>query len=88
MVTILDSGLMYSHYCKIQDYDEQWYQQFHIVVCGLDSVLARRWINNVLISLLQYDDGELDQVCTNCTIYIYVLLISLTISLPISLKLW
>lgn len=49
------------HYCKIQDFDDSWYQQFHLVVCGLDSVVARRWINSTLISLLQYEDGELDQ---------------------------
>ncbi|XP_061186301.1 NEDD8-activating enzyme E1 catalytic subunit-like [Saccostrea echinata] len=48
------------HYCKIQDFDESFYRQFHIVVCGLDSIVARRWINGMLISLLQYDDGELD----------------------------
>ena len=33
------------HYCKIQDYDDLFYRQFHVVVCGLDSILARRWIN-------------------------------------------
>lgn len=33
------------HYCKIQDYDETFYWQFHVVVCGLDSIVARRWIN-------------------------------------------
>lgn len=31
------------------------------MVCGLDSVVARRWINGMLTSLLQFDDdGELD----------------------------
>ncbi|KAK5650751.1 hypothetical protein RI129_001780 [Pyrocoelia pectoralis] len=49
------------HYCKIQDYDETFYRQFHIVVCGLDSIVARRWINGMLISLLNYEDGTLDQ---------------------------
>ncbi|XP_039291027.1 NEDD8-activating enzyme E1 catalytic subunit [Nilaparvata lugens] len=50
------------HYCKIQDFDESFYRQFHIVVCGLDSIVARRWINGMLISLLNYDDdGDLDQ---------------------------
>ena len=49
------------HYCKIQDFDESFYKQFHIVVSGLDSVVARRWINGMLISLLKYEDGELDQ---------------------------
>ena len=33
------------HFCKIQDYDESFYRKFHIIVCGLDSIVARRWIN-------------------------------------------
>lgn len=48
------------HFCKIQDYDEEFYRQFHIIVCGLDSIVARRWINGMLISMLNYDDGVLD----------------------------
>ncbi|XP_063360241.1 NEDD8-activating enzyme E1 catalytic subunit [Cydia amplana] len=51
-----------AHHCTIQDMDEGFYRQFHIVVCGLDSVVARRWLNGMLMSLLQYnDDGTLDQ---------------------------
>ncbi|KAI2659347.1 NEDD8-activating enzyme E1 catalytic subunit [Labeo rohita] len=34
--------------------------EFHIVVCGLDSVVARRWMNGMLLSLLIYEDGVLD----------------------------
>lgn len=50
------------HFCKIQDYDESFYRKFHIVVCGLDSLVARRWINGMILSLLVYeDDGSLDQ---------------------------
>lgn len=50
------------YFKKIQDFDEAFYRNFHIVVCGLDSIVARRWINGMLISLLTYsDDGELDQ---------------------------
>uniref|UniRef100_A0A1B6K7X0 NEDD8-activating enzyme E1 catalytic subunit n=1 Tax=Homalodisca liturata TaxID=320908 RepID=A0A1B6K7X0_9HEMI len=50
------------HFKKIQDYDESFYRQFHIVISGLDSVVARRWINGMLLSLLCYDEnGELDQ---------------------------
>lgn len=50
------------HFCKIQDYDESFYSTFHIIVCGLDSIVARRWINGMLLSLLKYDDnGELDE---------------------------
>jgi len=49
------------HYCKIQDYGEDFYRGFNIVVCGLDSIVARRWINGMLLNLLQYDDdGNLD----------------------------
>lgn len=52
----------YSHYAKIQDFDSSFYSQFHIIVCGLDSIVARRWINGMLISMLSYDDeGHLDQ---------------------------
>ena len=50
------------HNCKIQDFDEDFYRGFHLVVCGLDSIVARRWINGMLISMLEYDDnGELDK---------------------------
>ncbi|KAL4707608.1 hypothetical protein ACJJTC_002974 [Scirpophaga incertulas] len=51
-----------AHHCAIQDLDEGFYRQFHIVVCGLDSIVARRWLNGMLMSLLQYnDDRSLDQ---------------------------
>ena len=50
------------HNCKIQDFDEDFYREFHLVVCGLDSIVARRWINGMLISMLEFDDdGELDR---------------------------
>ncbi|XP_046835883.1 NEDD8-activating enzyme E1 catalytic subunit [Vespa crabro] len=49
------------HCCKIQMKDEAFYRQFHIVISGLDSIVARRWINGMLLSLLVYEDGELDR---------------------------
>ncbi|KAK2142311.1 hypothetical protein LSH36_971g00031 [Paralvinella palmiformis] len=50
------------HFTKIQDFDSSFYRQFHIVVCGLDSIIARRWINGMLVSLLKYnDDNTVDQ---------------------------
>ncbi len=54
-----------SHFKKIQDMDLDFYRSFNIVVCGLDSILARRWINGLLLSLLEYDEetNTLDQ-CT------------------------
>ncbi|XP_017472221.1 PREDICTED: nedd8-activating enzyme E1 catalytic subunit [Rhagoletis zephyria] len=49
------------HFSKIQDFDESFYSQFHIIVCGLDSIVARRWINGMLISMLDYnEDGSVD----------------------------
>ncbi|CAH3020506.1 unnamed protein product [Porites evermanni] len=50
------------HFKKIQDYDADFYRGFHLIVCGLDSIVARRWINGMVLSLLEYDeDGTLDQ---------------------------
>lgn len=49
------------HFCKIQDFDEDFYRQFNIVICGLDSIIARRWINAMLVSLLVFEDDTLDQ---------------------------
>ncbi|TNN12994.1 NEDD8-activating enzyme E1 catalytic subunit isoform 6 [Schistosoma japonicum] len=43
------------HHKRIQDFDASFYQQFNAVVCGLDSLTARRWINSMLASLVQYD---------------------------------
>uniref|UniRef100_A0A3Q3SSM0 NEDD8-activating enzyme E1 catalytic subunit n=1 Tax=Mastacembelus armatus TaxID=205130 RepID=A0A3Q3SSM0_9TELE len=48
------------HFKKIQDLDDAFYRQFHIIVCGLDSVVARRWMNGMLLSLLVYEDRVLD----------------------------
>ena len=46
------------HNCKIQDFDEDFYMQFTLVICGLDSIEARRWINSTLISLVDNDNPE------------------------------
>ncbi|XP_063724551.1 NEDD8-activating enzyme E1 catalytic subunit-like isoform X2 [Symsagittifera roscoffensis] len=48
-----------AHFNKIEDLGPDFYERFHIVVCGLDSISARRWINQMLISLLKYSaDGK------------------------------
>lgn len=47
-----------SHHCAIQDKDEDFYLQFQIVICGLDSVEARRWINATLVNLVDWDDPQ------------------------------
>jgi len=46
---------------KIQDYDADFYQNFNIIIAGLDNVEARRWINALLCSLVEVDDaGEIE----------------------------
>ncbi|RAH72626.1 NEDD8-activating protein UBA3 [Aspergillus aculeatinus CBS 121060] len=43
---------------KIQDKDEDYYMQFKIVVCGLDSIEARRWINSTLVGMVDFENPE------------------------------
>ncbi|KAF5875438.1 putative nedd8-activating enzyme e1 catalytic subunit protein [Botrytis fragariae] len=46
------------HNCKIQDKDEEFYMQFSIVVCGLDSIEARRWINSKLVDMVDMENPD------------------------------
>lgn len=46
------------HNCKIQDFDEDFYMQFTLVVCGLDSIEARRWINATLVDMVDEENPE------------------------------
>ena len=32
--------------------------QFHIVICGLDSIEARRWINATLVNMVDEENPE------------------------------
>jgi NEDD8-activating enzyme E1 len=43
---------------KIQDKDEEYYKQFQIIICGLDSIEARRWINATLVGMVDEDDPD------------------------------
>lgn len=45
-----------AHCCKIQDFEPSFYANFSMVICGLDNLEARRWINNVLVSLNTFDE--------------------------------
>lgn len=45
-----------AHFCKIQDFDEEFYAQFAFIICGLDSIEARRWMNTLVMSI--YDPGD------------------------------
>lgn len=50
------------HHCAIQDKDLDFYRQFRIVICGLDSIQARRWINSTLVSMVRYEDDDATEV--------------------------
>ena len=42
------AGVTVTAYNKmIQEFGPDFYSQFHLVVCGLDSIKARRWIRSV-----------------------------------------
>jgi NEDD8-activating enzyme E1 len=43
---------------KIQDKDEDYYKQFMMVICGLDSIEARRWINATLVGMVDDEDPD------------------------------
>lgn len=46
------------HNNRIQDFDEDFYMQFTIVVCGLDSIEARRWINATLVNMVDDENSD------------------------------
>uniref|UniRef100_A0A0K0D0K9 NEDD8-activating enzyme E1 catalytic subunit n=1 Tax=Angiostrongylus cantonensis TaxID=6313 RepID=A0A0K0D0K9_ANGCA len=46
------------HNCRIEDKPPSFYRQFSLVICGLDSVSARRWINGMLCDLVVMEDGR------------------------------
>lgn len=49
------------HMGKIQDKDLEFYKSFNIIIAGLDNIEARRWLNSVVVGLVEFDeDGEPD----------------------------
>jgi ubiquitin-activating enzyme E1 C len=46
------------YYGAIQDKDEDYYMQFKIIICGLDSIEARRWINATLVEMVDPENME------------------------------
>ncbi len=53
------------HYCRIDDMPAEFYQEFTVIILGLDSLEARRWMNSMACSLLggQLHTG-LQYICT------------------------
>ncbi|XP_058753990.1 NEDD8-activating enzyme E1 catalytic subunit [Vicia villosa] len=46
------------HFCRIEDKDIEFYNDFSIIALGLDSIEARSYINNVACSFLEYDSDD------------------------------
>ncbi|GAM25530.1 hypothetical protein SAMD00019534_087050 [Acytostelium subglobosum LB1] len=47
--------------CRIQEKDDDYYRQFKVIIAGLDSIEARRWINGLLVNLVVKDnEGNID----------------------------
>lgn len=46
------------HFCRIEDKDIEFYNDFNIIVLGLDSIEARSYINSVACSFLEYDPDD------------------------------
>lgn len=47
------------YFGKIQDKPIEYYKQFDVVICGLDNIEARRWINATLVSMVDSDLNNL-----------------------------
>lgn len=44
------------YHANIMDFGPEFYRQFNLVVSGLDSIEARRWLNATLVDLVELDD--------------------------------
>ncbi|KAJ3694065.1 hypothetical protein LUZ60_009545 [Juncus effusus] len=46
------------HFCRIEDKEIEFYNNFDIIVLGLDSIEARSYINSVACGFLEYGEDE------------------------------
>ncbi|KAH1200704.1 NEDD8-activating enzyme E1 catalytic subunit [Glycine soja] len=46
------------HFCRIEDKEIEFYNDFSIIALGLDSIEARSYINTVACSFLEYDSDD------------------------------
>lgn len=45
------------HTDPIQNFDSEFYRNFNVIIAGLDNVEARRWINSMVHSLVEFDES-------------------------------
>merc|ERR1712004_475565 len=47
-----------AHYCAVQEIENpsQFYRNFDCIIAGLDSIQARRWMNSMVQSLVEFDE--------------------------------
>jgi len=63
------------YHCKrIQEFGIDFYDQFHIIIGGLDNVEARRWMNATLHSMVQFDENK-KPIMTSVKVFFLVNLI-------------
>ena len=41
-----------------QNYDEEFYKQFHVIIGGLDNIEARRWINKMVHDIVEWKEND------------------------------
>ena len=44
-----------AHNVPIQEFDEDFYSEFSVIIAGLDNIEARSWLNNKLHDMVEYD---------------------------------
>jgi len=42
----------------IQEFPADFYEQFHLIIAGLDNMEARRWINSMVHDLVKFDSNN------------------------------
>ena len=47
-----------SHVQFVQQFDEDFFRQFQVIIAGLDNVEARRWINAMVHQINNQEEGE------------------------------
>lgn len=47
-----------AHIGKIQEKPKEFYEDFQVIIAGLDNIEARRWLNQTIHSLVEFENGE------------------------------